>query len=163
MLFSHTTFTHIQNVFSWDGILPPGVRRKGHCTLDALQSILSDPEKGLAATGIPVTFTRDQILFLRPASKHPSDCLVLKHAAHPEDYFHFVFTARFAEGLTTLGFYRSGHSPHPYRPDPKGPKMGGVGLLDPTAAALPKGDAQDLRDEYAYYHMVAARVQDLLL
>lgn len=163
MLFSHTTFTHIQNIFSWDGILPPGTHRKGRCTLDEIQRILSDPEKGLATMGIPVEFARDQILFLRPASKHPSDCLVLKHTAHPEDYFHFVFTARFTEGLTTIGFYRSGNSPHPYLPDPKGPQRDSVELMDPTIAALPKGDAQGLQDEYTYYHMVADRIRDLLL
>lgn len=158
MLFSHTTFTHIQNIFSWDGILPPGARRKGHCTLDEIQSILSDPERGLAAMGVPVAFTRDQILFLRLASKHPSDCLVLKHAAHPEDYFHFVFTAHFAEGLTTIGFYRSGNSPHPYPPDSKGLQRGSVERMDPTIAA-----AQGLQDEYIYYHMVADQIRDLLL
>lgn len=84
---------------------------QGHITRDDLQNALSSSESGLPTIGIPVEFSRDQIQSGNMISKQCEECLVLKNAEHPNDYFHFVFIVRTTGNVSTISIYRSGSSP----------------------------------------------------
>jgi len=161
MLYAQQTFAHGQDIFEWD-TLPPGVRIKGHISLDDLQRALSDSECGLPTIGIPVDFSRDQIQSGNMLSKQCEDCLVLKNAQHPNDYFHFVFTARTTGSMSTISVYRSGCSPLSGQKNKQEERKSSNSVFQNILGAVTKTNDRALEEEYDYYAMVTDIIKAVL-
>lgn len=138
------------------------VRIKGRYDLDSLVAALNDPAIGLPTIGLPVQFDRDQIQYGNLFRKTYEDCVVLKNADHPDDYFYFVFTARTTGNLTTLGIYRAGSSVNHGQENKKAERMGRKTLVGAIAGALTKTDKQGLEAEEDYYALVIDTIRTVL-
>ena len=134
---------------------------RGRFTLDDIQNVLSDPENGLPTIGIPVEFARDQIQRGNMLSKQVEDCLVLKNAQHPGDYFHFVFTARTTGNITTVEIYRSGVSALSGQKNKQEERRNSNSLFQNILGAVTKTDEMGLSEEYDYYSMVADVIKEV--
>lgn len=161
MLYAQSSFTHSQDIYEWD-TLPPGVRVQGRITLDDLQNALSNHESGLPTIGIPVEFSRDQIQSGNMISKQCEACLVLKNAEHPNDYFHFVFTARTTGNISTISIYRSGASPLSWQKNKHEERKNSESLFQNILGAVTKTDDRALEEEYDYYAMVSDIIKSIL-
>lgn len=154
MLYAESSYLRTKDIYEWD-MLPSGVRVKGQYTLADVQRILLDEENGLPTIGIPTTFEKDQIQRGGMLNKQYEDCLVLKNAEHPSDYFHFAFTARTTGNVTTIGIFRSGTSPLSQKSNLKDMRKASDSLFQNILGAVTKTDEQGLDAEYDYYAMVA--------
>lgn len=163
MLYLQDSFTHARTVFEWeDSLLPPAVRMSGQYTLDDLEAALSSSENGLPTLGLPFKFERDQIQSGNMVSKRVEDCLVLKNADHPSDYFTFVFTVRVVGNATTYTIYRSGCSPRSAQKNQQEDRKASSNLLVNILGAVTKVDDQGLDEEYDYYAMVANVIKTVM-
>ena len=159
MLYAESSFSRTKDLYEWD-MLPTGVRVKGRYTLEDIQRVLSDAEKGLPSIGIPTEFERDQIQRGGMFNKQYEDCLVLKNAEHPSDYFHFTFTARTTGNVTTISIFRSGTSPLSQKSNLKDMRKSSDSLFQNILGAVTKTDEQGLEAEYDYYAMVADIIKE---
>ncbi len=161
MLYAQQSFAHSQDIYEWD-TLPRGVRVQGRITLDDLQNALSDNGSGLPTIGIPVEFSRDQIQSGNMISKQCEDCLILKNAEHPNDYFHFVFTTRTTGNVSTISIYRAGCSPMSGQKNKQEERKGSNSLFQNILGAVTKTDDRSLAEEYDYYAMVEDVIKNVL-
>lgn len=155
MLYAQQTTFHYQDVYEWEGAdIPSAVRVRGRITLDMIQDALSDTETGLPTIGIPVMYMRDQIQSGGMFNKQVTDCLVVKNAEHPDDYFHFVFTVRTTGTVTTIGIYHSGQSPNSGKAALKEQRQKSSSLFDNFMGAVTRTNDQGMAEEYDYYGLV---------
>ncbi len=160
MLYAQESIAHDADIHVWDA-LPEAVRVKGRYTLDDIERILSDEENGLPTIGIPVEFSRDQIQRGSLFNKQFEDCLVLKNAEHPNDYFHFVFTTRTVGAVTTCSIYRSGISPRSQKANKKDHYKNSSSFFENVLGALTQTDEMGIEEEYDYYAMVADIIKEM--
>ena len=154
MLYMDNSFTHAQSVFDWGDTFPPGVRVRGQVTLDMLQDALSNPQTGLPTIGIPVTYERDQIQSGGMFNKQVVDCLLVKNADHPNDYFKFVFTARTTGTVTTIEIYHCGPSAYIGKANVKEMRKNSDFALDKIAGFFTQVDNRAMQEEMDYYTLV---------
>ena len=154
MLYREQTYTHYQSLFDWGDAFPSAIRVRGQVTLDMIQEALSNPESGLPTIGIPVTYERDQIQSGGMFNKQVEDCLLMKNAAHPNDYFKFVFTVRTTGAMTTIGVYHCGESGYMGKANEKEFRQKSDFFLDRVRGFLTQTDHQGIQAEDDYYQMV---------
>ena len=154
MLYREQTSTHYQSLFDWGDAFPSAIRVRGQVTLDMIQEALSNPDSGLPTTGIPVTYERDQIQSGGLFNKQVEDCLLMKNAAHPDDYFKFVFTVRTTGAMSTIGVYHCGESGYMGKANEKESRQKSGFWLDKALSIFTQTDNQGIQAENDYYQMV---------
>ena len=153
MLYMDETFTHGRSVFDWGDSFPSAIRVRGEVTLDMIQERLSEPQY-LPSIGIPVTYDRSQIQSGGMFNKQVEDCLLVKNAEHPDDYFSFVFTVRTTGAVTTIGVYHCGSSAYIGQANLKEFRKNSDFTLDRIAGFFTKTDNRAMQAEDDYYQMV---------
>ena len=130
---------------AWEDI-PTHVQVTGRYTIDDVQALLAKADTGLAASGLPVTYERDQIQTGNLIKKNYQDCLVVKNSEHPDDYFKFVFATRTTGNMTTISVYRRQSS----------------NLLLNILSAVSTLDENALAAEYDYYSILSRIIRENL-
>lgn len=149
MLYANDTFANLQDVFSWhQSYLPASVRIRGNINMDSLQEAL---EEALYDTGYDFYFEEEQIRHGNFFSNQTEDCLVLKFADHPYDYFSFVFTIRSNGPQSLVSFYRGGHSERMYNLNKKEDLRKSESLFDNLRGCFVQTDELGLEDEKMCY------------
>lgn len=143
-------------LYGWESEdLPNEIRIKANVTLDSLADYLTDGEDGLEDLGIPVEFERDQIQSGGIFNKQYVDCIILKNAEHPTDYFKFTFTARKTGSISFIGIYRTGHSVLNEKHNIKNSRKESSSLFSNILGAATTMDTQAFDAENDYYTMIA--------
>lgn len=143
----------LRDLYEWS-MLPPEIRIRGCYSLNELQGILLNPKSGLPTIGIPIELKWDQIQSGNKFNRRYDDCLVLKNAEHPTDYFHFVFTTRVTGTMSTISIYRSGHSLLSAQKNKQQERRSSNSLFVNILGAATKVDDRGLAEEYDYYALV---------
>ena len=150
------------NLYSWDGDLPEGIKVRQPISLSELKAILSDPEKGIPGTGFRFSFEDDQIVRGGLFNKQYTDCLVVKNAEHPTDYFYFVFTCRITGNYTFINIYRSGTSNLHRQKNIQQQRKNSDSLFQNILGAVSKTDEAGLNIEEDFYTIVCDAIKEIL-
>lgn len=150
------------NLYSWDGDLPEGVKVQGQLSLSALKATLADPENGIPSTGFRVSFENDQIVRGGLFNKQYTDCIVIKNSEHPTDYFHFVFTSRITGNYTFINIYRSGISNLHRQKNVQQQRKNSDSLFQNFLGAISRTDEAGLDVEEDYYTIICDAIKGIL-
>lgn len=146
---------------AWEDI-PTHVQVAGRYTIDDVQALLAKADTGLATSGPPVTYERDQIQTGNLIKKNYQDCLIVKNSEHPDDYFKFVFATRTTGNMTTISVYRSGKSPLIAKKNADDERRQSSNLLLNILSAVSTLDENALAAEYDYYSILSRIIRENL-
>jgi len=145
-------------LYDWDNDLPRGVRLGYRITLDSLEDFFKN---NLVNLGFPLEFSRDEIRYGSIFNRQYEECLVMKNADHPRDYFHFTFTVHDVGNGTTVSFYRTGYSTRNAQAYEKERYQNSDSLFENILGAFSKTDTKGLQDETIYYSAMTDAINQI--